>query len=107
MKQFKHRLRENSSTSVEAQVLLPWSSYHNSLSRLVGEIREKGDLSSGTMLSRIWDASLPENEEEQFRNDLRAASGIGKSKGKGTVSFLFPSFILSFLLMIGIIEESP
>lgn len=67
----------------------------NSLSRLVGEIREKGDLSSGTMLSRIWDVSLPENEEEQFRNDLRAASGIGKSKGKGTVSSIFPSFIFS------------
>lgn len=93
MKQFKHRLRENSSTSLEAQVLLPWSSYQI-LSRLVGEIREKGDLSSGTMLSRIWDTALPENEEEQFRNDLRAASGIGKSKGKGTVSSILPSFIL-------------
>lgn len=52
----------------------------------MGEIREKGDLSSGTMLSRIWDTSLPENEEDQFRDDLRAASGIGKRKGKRTVS---------------------
>ena len=57
-------------------------------SRLIGEIREQGDSSSGSMLSRIWDVPLPENEEEQFRDDLRAASGIGKHKGKGKVRLL-------------------
>ncbi|KAJ8082877.1 transcription factor TFIIIC subunit tfc4 [Marasmius tenuissimus] len=45
--------------------------------RLVRDIRERNDNS----LSRDWDINI-EDQEETFRDDLRAASGIGRRKGK-------------------------
>ncbi|KAL0577198.1 transcription factor TFIIIC subunit tfc4 [Marasmius crinis-equi] len=45
--------------------------------RLVSDIRERNDNS----LSRDWDINI-EEQEETFRDDLRAASGIGRRKGK-------------------------
>ena len=47
--------------------------------RLIQNIREAGDGSSAGMLSRMWDMNLEEREAE-FRDDLRAASGVGKTK---------------------------
>jgi general transcription factor 3C polypeptide 3 (transcription factor C subunit 4) len=51
-------------------------------SRLVQNIRG-ADGSSGAMgmLSQMWDFNLEEREAE-FKDDLRAASGIGRRKGK-------------------------
>ncbi|KAF9269641.1 TPR-like protein [Marasmius fiardii PR-910] len=49
--------------------------------RLVRDIRERNENS----LSRDWDITI-EDQEDTFRDDLRAASGIGRRKGrkKGT-----------------------
>ncbi|RDX56401.1 TPR-like protein [Lentinus brumalis] len=49
--------------------------------RLIQNIREAGDGSSSGMLNKMWDINLEEREAE-FRDDLRAASGVGKSKKK-------------------------
>lgn len=49
--------------------------------RLIQNIREAGDGSSSGMLNKMWDISLEEREAE-FRDDLRAASGVGKLKKK-------------------------
>lgn len=49
--------------------------------RLIQNIREAGDGSSAGVLSRMWDVNLEEREAE-FRDDLRAASGVGKIKKK-------------------------
>ncbi|TDL19819.1 TPR-like protein [Rickenella mellea] len=54
--------------------------------RLIGNIRDSGTASGSSILSSIWDAPLQENADEEFLDDLRAASGIGrvgKGKGKG------------------------
>ncbi|KAI9062521.1 TPR-like protein [Trametes sanguinea] len=49
--------------------------------RLIQNIREAGDGSSSGMLSKMWDINLEEREAE-FKDDLRAASGVGRSKRK-------------------------
>ncbi|RPD58991.1 TPR-like protein [Lentinus tigrinus ALCF2SS1-7] len=49
--------------------------------RLIQNIREAGDGSSSGMLNKMWDINLEEREAE-FRDDLRAASGVGKLKKK-------------------------
>ncbi|KAI0738457.1 TPR-like protein [Daedaleopsis nitida] len=49
--------------------------------RLIQNIREAGDGSSTGMLSNMWDVNLEEREAE-FRDDLRAASGVGRVKKK-------------------------
>ena len=47
-------------------------------SRLVQNIRLAEDSSAAGVLSKDWDLDI----EEQFRDDLRAASGIGKRRKK-------------------------
>ena len=49
--------------------------------RLIQNIREAGDGTSSGMLSKMWDMNLEEREAE-FKDDLRAASGVGRSKKK-------------------------
>ncbi|CDO69335.1 hypothetical protein BN946_scf184746.g16 [Trametes cinnabarina] len=49
--------------------------------RLIQNIREAGDGSSSGMLSKMWDINLEEREAE-FKDDLRAASGVGRTKKK-------------------------
>ncbi|KAI0333808.1 TPR-like protein [Cubamyces sp. BRFM 1775] len=49
--------------------------------RLIQNIREAGDGTSSGMLSKMWDIDLEEREAE-FKDDLRAASGVGRSKKK-------------------------
>ncbi|KAL5520201.1 hypothetical protein ACEPAG_9414 [Sanghuangporus baumii] len=52
--------------------------------RLIGSIRGTDDLASSATLSKIWDAPSNAEAEEQFQDDLRAASGIGrKRRGRG------------------------
>ncbi|KAI1783533.1 TPR-like protein [Ganoderma leucocontextum] len=47
--------------------------------RLIQNIRGTDDGESAGMLSRMWDISLEEREAE-FRDDLRMASGVGRTK---------------------------
>jgi len=56
------------------------------LSRLVKKIRLRdGSTSSSTgLLTRDWDFDIEEKEAE-FKDDLRAASGIGRKKRKVSV----------------------
>ena len=49
--------------------------------RLIQNIRDAGDGSSSGMLNRMWEMNLEEREAE-FKDDLRAASGVGKLKKK-------------------------
>lgn len=49
--------------------------------RLIRNIRTADDVSSTGVLQREWDIRL-EDQEALFRDDLREASGIGKSKRK-------------------------
>lgn len=49
--------------------------------RLIQTIRQNEGSSSSGMLSRDWDINIAEREAE-FRDDLRAASGIGKRRRK-------------------------
>ena len=51
------------------------------LSRLVQNIRLADESSAVGVLGKEWDLNIEEQEVE-FRNDLRAASGIGKSRQK-------------------------
>ena len=51
------------------------------VSRLIGSIRASDDVASTNMLSRLWDAQLPE-DADTFHDDLRGASGIGRRKKK-------------------------
>jgi hypothetical protein len=50
-------------------------------SRLVQNIRLADDSSTAGVLGKEWDLNIEEQEVE-FRDDLRAASGIGKRRGK-------------------------
>lgn len=50
-------------------------------SRLVQNIRLADDLSNVGVLGKEWDLNIEEQEVE-FRDDLRAASGIGKRRRK-------------------------
>ncbi|KAL4243959.1 Transcription factor Tfc4/TFIIIC-102/Sfc4 [Abortiporus biennis] len=51
--------------------------------RLVQDIRNADNGASGGMLNKVWDLNLEEQEAE-FKDDLREASGVGKrKKGKG------------------------
>jgi len=50
-------------------------------SRLIQTIRQNEGNSSSGVLSRDWDIDIAEKEAE-FRDDLRAASGIGKRRRK-------------------------
>jgi len=52
-----------------------------SSSRLVQNIRLADDSSTAGVLGKEWDLNIEEQEVE-FRDDLRAASGIGKRRGK-------------------------
>lgn len=49
--------------------------------RLIKNIRGADDGESAGMLSRMWDINLEEREAE-FRDDLRIASGVGRTKKK-------------------------
>ena len=49
--------------------------------RLIQSIRGADDGESSGMLSRMWDVNLEEREAE-FRDDLRMASGVGRTKKK-------------------------
>ena len=53
-------------------------------SRLVENIRLTDGVSHSGMLGKVWDLSIEENEAE-FRDDLRAASGIGRKRKKVNV----------------------
>lgn len=50
-------------------------------SRLVQNIRLADDSSTAGVLGKEWDLNIEEQEVE-FRDDLRAASGIGKRRRK-------------------------
>lgn len=50
-------------------------------SRLVSNIRMTDDVSNAAMLHREWDFNIAQQDAE-FRDDLREASGIGKKKGR-------------------------
>jgi hypothetical protein len=66
--------------------------------RLVQNIRDADGSSNATgVLSQVWDFNLEERDAE-FKDDLRAASGIGRRKG-GKVKFT----VLSFLDMLDLI----
>ena len=54
---------------------------HTAYSRLVQGIRDSESGSSSGMLGRAWNFNV-EAQEAEFRDDLRAASGVGKRKGK-------------------------
>lgn len=49
--------------------------------RLVSNIRMTDDVSNAAMLHREWDFNIAQQDAE-FRDDLREASGIGKKKGR-------------------------
>ncbi|OJA08708.1 hypothetical protein AZE42_08889 [Rhizopogon vesiculosus] len=49
--------------------------------RLVSNIRMTDDVSNASMLHREWDFNIAQQDAE-FRDDLREASGIGRKKGK-------------------------
>jgi hypothetical protein len=64
--------------------ILPSLRYFNMTivsSRLVQNIRLAGDSSTVGVLGKEWDLNIGEQEVE-FRDDLRAASGIGKRRRK-------------------------
>jgi hypothetical protein len=50
-------------------------------SRLVQDIRGTDGLSGAGLLSKVWDFNMEESVSE-FRDDLRAASGIGRRSAK-------------------------
>ncbi|GBE87285.1 hypothetical protein SCP_1005330 [Sparassis crispa] len=52
--------------------------------RLVQNIRETRDGSSSGMLGKDWELNIEEKEAE-FLNDLRAASGVGRTKKRASV----------------------
>ena len=58
------------------------------ISRLVNDIRS-GDAASG-MLSKVWDFDMRDREEE-FKDDLREASGVGKKRGRKVCNDFVPS----------------
>ncbi len=49
-------------------------------SRLVRDIRS-GDSSGNGALSKVWDFDMKDRENE-FKDDLREASGVGKKRGR-------------------------
>ena len=63
-------------------------------SRLVDDIRNATGASDKLSLSKVWDVPSEYNVDEQFRADLRAASGIGKATGlrKGKVNDSHPLY---------------
>ncbi|THH04363.1 hypothetical protein EW145_g5576 [Phellinidium pouzarii] len=75
--------------------------------RLIGDIRGTSDVASSSMLSKIWDRPLGDDAEEQFRADLRAASGVGKAskgrkgQGKGHRRRLGPALSHQIRALIG------
>jgi len=50
-------------------------------SRLIANIRVSDGASGSSMMTRDWDFNIEENDAE-FRDDLRAASGIGRKRRK-------------------------
>ena len=66
---------------------------HNIYSRLVDDIRNAPDVSSNALLSKIWDRPANYDPDEQFKADLRAASGIGR-RGKGKVEATFSQLVI-------------
>lgn len=50
-------------------------------SRLVQGIRDSENGTSSGMLGQTWNINV-ENQEAEFMDDLREASGVGKRKGK-------------------------
>lgn len=57
------------------------------VSRLVQEIRGADGGSSTGVLNKVWDFSV-EDQEAEFRDDLREASGVGRRR-KGKVRPIF------------------
>ncbi|KAJ7634784.1 TPR-like protein [Roridomyces roridus] len=66
--------------------------------RLINNIRINED-TSGNMLSKHWDFNT-QDQDAQFRDDLRAASGIGKRRKKGERA-VGPSLSFEVRSMIG------
>lgn len=62
-----------------ADIVSRSSSRDSYSSRLIANIRGVDGPSGSALLSRDWDFNLEEQDAE-FRDDLRAASGIGRSK---------------------------
>ncbi|CCM04149.1 uncharacterized protein FIBRA_06311 [Fibroporia radiculosa] len=60
--------------SVETQI-------EGDFDRLVENIRKAGDGSSTGILTKVWDINI-EDQEAEFRDDLREASGVGRAKRK-------------------------
>ncbi|EEB93054.1 hypothetical protein MPER_08345 [Moniliophthora perniciosa FA553] len=67
-----------------------------SSTRLVKDIRERND----TSLTRDWDISIEEHEQS-FRDDLRAAAGIGRRRKKNTGRTVGPVLSQQVKALIG------
>ncbi|KAI0063565.1 TPR-like protein [Artomyces pyxidatus] len=65
---------ERSLDGVEVQI-------EGDFNRLVQNIRIADDNSTTAVLGKDWDLNI-EDQEAEFRNDLRAASGVGRKGGK-------------------------
>ncbi|KAL7280359.1 hypothetical protein ACG7TL_005282 [Trametes sanguinea] len=72
------------SREVEAEDARVEAAIEGDFDRLIQNIREAGDGTSSGMLSKMWDINLEEREAE-FREDLRAASGVGRAKRKEVI----------------------
>ena len=66
---------------VEAEDARAEAAIEGDFDRLIQNIRGADDGESAGMLSRMWDIDLEEREAE-FRDDLRMASGVGRTKKK-------------------------
>lgn len=55
---------------------------HNSCHRRLLQDIQDDDSKGRSSLNKIWDVSFRQ-DESQFQDDIRVASGIGKIKGKG------------------------
>ncbi|KAI0372638.1 TPR-like protein [Pilatotrama ljubarskyi] len=78
------RAQGNSSTQAreaEAEDARVEAAIEGDFDRLIQNIRDAGDGTSSGMLNKMWDMNLEEQEAE-FKDDLRAASGVGRAKKK-------------------------
>jgi hypothetical protein len=94
-------------SKVISSELLPRTMLKKSLidvrcSRLVKNIRSQDGPSTSSGLAKDWDFNIEERDAE-FRDDLREASGIGRRRGKVSVTCRF--FVYANL--IDTTERSP
>ncbi|KAG6836328.1 hypothetical protein H0H93_009078 [Arthromyces matolae] len=68
--------------------------------RLVNTIRSRDDTSTDSGLTKDWDFNIEEQEAE-FRDDLRAASGVGRRRRKGKGRQVGPNLSQQVRSLIG------